>query len=197
MNAGTTILTALISNGNLNTIINALVGQIPAIIDAVVGTIIEAIPAFIEAGFNLFVALISNLPGILVELTGATATISDALLQALADLIVKFEDMGGQIMQGLADGIVNAGDAVVSTAKESLKRYRRGRKTCSRSTAPQSCSRAMANTSTWGLRWVSPAMRMYLRAQWNPWRRMYRPRSYLRTIARPTSRTTARAVGTS
>lgn len=128
MNAGTTILTALISNGNLNTIINALVGQIPAIIDAVIGTIIEAIPAFIDAGFNLFVALISNLPGILVELTGATATISDALLQALADLIVKFEDMGGQIMQGLADGIVNAGDAVVSTAKGVLEKIPQGAK---------------------------------------------------------------------
>jgi hypothetical protein len=128
MNAGTTILTALISNGNLNTIINALVGQIPAIIDAVVGTIIEAIPAFIEAGFNLFVALISNLPGILVELTGATATISDALLQALEDLVVKFEDMGGQIMQGLADGIVNAGDAVVSTAKGVLEKIPQGAK---------------------------------------------------------------------
>ena len=128
MNAGTTILTALISNGNLNTIINALVGQIPAIIDAVIGTIIEAIPAFIDAGFNLFVALISNLPGILVELTGATATISDALLQALADLIVKFEDMGGQIMQGLADGIVNAGDAVVGTAKDVLGKIPQGAK---------------------------------------------------------------------
>ena len=128
MNAGTTILTALISDGNLNTIINALVGQIPAIIDAVVGTIVEAIPAFIDAGFNLFVALISNLPGILVELTGATATISDALLQALADLIVKFEDMGGQIMQGLADGIVNAGDAVVSTAKGVLDKIPQGAK---------------------------------------------------------------------
>ena len=128
MNAGTTILTALISDGNLNTIINALVDQIPAIIDAVIGTIIEAIPAFIDAGFNLFVALISNLPGILVELTGATATISDALLQALADLIVKFEDMGGQIMQGLADGIVNAGDAVVSTAKGVLDKIPQGAK---------------------------------------------------------------------
>lgn len=128
MNAGTTILTALISDGNLNTIINALVGQIPAIIDAVVGTIIEAIPAFIDAGFNLFVALISNLPGILVELTGATATISDALLQALADLIVKFEDMGGQIMQGLADGIVSAGDSVVQTAKDVLGKIPQGAK---------------------------------------------------------------------
>ena len=128
MNAGTTILTALVSDGNLNTIINALVGQIPAIIDAVIGTIIEASPAFIDAGFNLFVALISNLPGILVELTGATATISDALLQALADLIVKFEDMGGQIMQGLADGIVNAGDAVVSTAKGVLDKIPQGAK---------------------------------------------------------------------
>ncbi len=126
--AGTTILESLLSNGNLNTIIKSLVDNIPAIIDAVIGSVIEAVPLFIEAGFTLFVALVENLPGIIEELVGAVIDISDALLQELANLIVKFEDIGGQIMQGLADGIVNAGDAVVSTAKGVLDKIPQGAK---------------------------------------------------------------------
>ena len=126
--AGTTILESLLSSGNLNTIIKSLVDNIPAIIDAVIGSVIEAIPLFIEAGFTLFVALVENLPGIIGELVGAVIDIEDALLQELANLIVKFEDIGGQIMQGLADGIVNAGDAVVSTAKGVLDKIPQGAK---------------------------------------------------------------------
>jgi hypothetical protein len=126
--AGTTILESLLGDGNLNTIIKSLVDNIPAIIDAVIGSIIEAIPLFIEAGFTLFVALVENLPGIIGELVGAVIDIEDALLQELANLIVKFEDIGGQIMQGLADGIVNAGDAVVSTAKGVLDKIPQGAK---------------------------------------------------------------------
>lgn len=126
--AGTTILESLLGNGNLNTIIKSLVANIPAIIDAVIGSVIEAIPLFIEAGFSLFVALVGNLPGIIGELVGAVIDIEDALLQELANLIVKFEDIGGQIMQGLADGIINAGDAVVSTAKGVLDKIPQGAK---------------------------------------------------------------------
>lgn len=126
--AGTTILESLLSDGNLNTIINSLVDNIPLIIDALIGTIIEAIPVFIEAGFDLFVALVKNLPDIILTLVSAVIDIEDALLQELANLIVKFEDIGGQIMQGLADGIVNAGDAVVSTAKGVLDKIPQGAK---------------------------------------------------------------------
>lgn len=126
--AGTTILEALLSDGNLTTIINSLVDNIPLIIDALIGTIIEAIPVFIGAGFDLFVALVKNLPDIILTLVSAVIDIEDALLQELANLIVKFEDIGGQIMQGLADGIVNAGDAVVSTAKGVLDKIPQGAK---------------------------------------------------------------------
>lgn len=126
--AGTTILESLLSDGNLNTIINSLVDNIPLIIDALIGTIIEAIPLFIQAGFDLLVALVENTPGITMTLISALIDIEDALLQELANLIVKFEDIGGQIMQGLADGIVNAGDAVVSTAKGVLDKIPQGAK---------------------------------------------------------------------
>lgn len=126
--AGTTILESLLSSGNLNTIINSLVANIPLIIDSLIGTLIEATPLFIQAGFDLLVALVKNTPGITMELISALISIEDALLQEIANLIVKFEDIGGQIMQGLADGIVNAGDAVVSTAKGVLDKIPQGAK---------------------------------------------------------------------
>lgn len=126
--AGTTILESLLSGGNLNTIISSLVANIPLIIDSLIGTLIEATPLFIQAGFDLLVALVKNTPGITMELISAVISITDALLMELANLIVKFEDIGGQIMQGLADGIVNAGDAVVSTAKGVLDKIPQGAK---------------------------------------------------------------------
>lgn len=126
--AGTTLFESLLGDGNLNTIITALVATLPAIFDALIGTIIEAIPLFVTAGFDLLVALVENTPGIILALISAIIDIEDAMLQELANLIVKFEDIGGQIMQGLADGIVNAGDAVVSTAKGVLDKIPQGAK---------------------------------------------------------------------
>ena len=125
---GTTLLTALVSDDNLREIITALVLTIPTITMALIGALVEAIPAFVEAGFNLLVAIVTNLPGIISSLLGAIGQITESMLMALADLIVKFEDIGGQIMQGLADGIVNAGDAVVSTAKGVLDKIPQGAK---------------------------------------------------------------------
>lgn len=126
--AGTTLFESLLGDGNLNTIITALVATLPAIFDALIGTIIEAMPLFVTAGFDLLVALVENTPGIILALISAIIDIEDAMLQELANLIVKFEDIGGQIMQGLADGIVNAGDAVVSTAKGVLDKIPQGAK---------------------------------------------------------------------
>jgi len=125
---GTTLLTALISDDNLSTIITTLVMTIPTITLALIGALVSATPAFVEAGFNLLVALVTNTPGIISSLLSAIGQITDSILMELANLIVKFEDIGGQIMQGLADGIVNAGDAVVSTAKGVLEKIPQGAK---------------------------------------------------------------------
>lgn len=119
---GTYIFESLLSSENVNTIIQALIPMIPQITESLISTLSESIPLFIEAGYTLFVALIENLPMIIVELCSAIPQIQDALLSALADLIVSFEDMGEQIMMGLADGLVKAGDAVVDTAKSVIGR---------------------------------------------------------------------------
>ena len=122
MQIGTYIFQELLSSKNVNTIIQALIPMIPQITESLISTLSESIPLFIEAGYTLFVALIENLPMIIVELCSAIPQIQDALLSALADLIVSFEDMGEQIMMGLADGLVKAGDAVVDTAKSVIGR---------------------------------------------------------------------------
>lgn len=114
---GTELLSALVGDGNLQLIINSIVEVLPLIIDAAVMTFLNNIPLFIDAGFQLFTALITNLPEIIIALVGAIPQIKDALLQELANLIVAFEDIGKDIMMGLADGIVSAGDAVVESAK--------------------------------------------------------------------------------
>lgn len=119
---GTYIFESLLSSENVNTIIQALIPMIPQITESLISALSESIPLFIEAGYTLFVALIENLPMIIVELCSAIPQIQDALLTALADLIVSFEDMGEQIMMGLADGLLKAGDAVVDTAKSVVGR---------------------------------------------------------------------------
>lgn len=126
--AGTYIFTALLSSENVNAILNALIPLIPSITDALIVTIMEAVPLFIEAGFTLFCAIIDNLPGIISQLCSAIPRIGDALLEELAKLIVDFQDIGEEIMMGLADGIVKAGDSVVATAKGVLDKIPQGAK---------------------------------------------------------------------
>ena len=126
--AGTYIFTALLSSENVNAILNALIPLIPSITDALIVTILEAVPLFIEAGFTLFCAIIDNLPGIITQLCSAIPQIGDALLEELAKLIVDFESIGEDIMMGLADGIVKAGDSVVATAKGVLDKIPQGAK---------------------------------------------------------------------
>lgn len=126
--AGTYIFTALLSSENVNAILNALIPLIPSITDALIVTIMEAVPLFIEAGFTLFCAIIDNLPGIITQLCSAIPQIGDALLEELAKLIVDFQDIGEDIMMGLADGIVKAGDSVVQTAKDVLGKIPQGAK---------------------------------------------------------------------
>ena len=128
MNAGTQLLTALVSDGNLETIISALLLCIPDIIDALITAFTTAIPLFISTGFDLFVALLGDSVLISANLCGVVVEIIDSILQKIADMIVDFEDIGGQIMQGLADGIVKAGDKVVQTAKDVLGQIPQGAK---------------------------------------------------------------------
>lgn len=116
--AGVELLVALIED--LPTIINTIVEVLPEIVDAIVSTLMDNLPALIEAGVTLFVALIENMPEITKQIVACIPVLIDNMLQEFANLIVKFEDMGWDIMMGLADGIANSVGAVIKSAVNSL-----------------------------------------------------------------------------
>ena len=116
--AGVELLVALIED--LPTIINTIVEVLPEIVDAIVSTLMDNLPALIEAGVTLFVALVENMPEITKQIVACIPVLIDNMLQEFANLIVKFEDMGWDIMMGLADGIANSVGAVIKSAVNSL-----------------------------------------------------------------------------
>lgn len=116
--AGVDLLVALIED--LPTIINTIVEVLPEIVDSIVKTLMDNLPALIEAGVTLFVALVENMPEITKQIIAVIPTLIDNMLQEFANLIVKFQDMGGQIMMGLADGIAASVGAVIKKAVDSL-----------------------------------------------------------------------------
>lgn len=116
--AGVELLVALIED--LPTIINTIVEVLPEIVDSIVTTLMDNLPALIEAGVTLFVALVENMPEITKQIIAVIPTLIDNMLQEFANLIVNFEDMGGQIMMGLADGIAASVGAVIKKAVDSL-----------------------------------------------------------------------------
>lgn len=116
--AGVELLVALIED--LPTIINTIVEVLPEIVDAIVSTLMDNLPALIEAGVTLFVALVENMPEITKQIVACIPVLIDNMLQEFANLIVKFEDMGWDIMMGLADGIANSVGAVIRKSVDSL-----------------------------------------------------------------------------
>ena len=116
--AGVELLTALIED--LPTIINTIVEVLPEIVDAIVSTLMDNLPALIEAGVTLFVALVENMPEITKQIVACIPVLIDNMLQELATLIVKFEDMGWDLMMGLADGIADSVGTVIKKSVDSL-----------------------------------------------------------------------------
>lgn len=116
--AGVELLTALIED--LPTIINTIVEVLPEIVDAIVSTLMDNLPALIEAGVTLFVALVENMPEITKQIVACIPVLIDNMLQEFANLIVKFEDMGWDLMMGLADGIADSVGAVIKKSVDSL-----------------------------------------------------------------------------
>lgn len=116
--AGVELLVALIED--LPTIISTIVEALPEIIDSIVTTLLDNIPALVEAGVTLFVALVENMPEITKQIVACIPVLVDNMLQEFANLIVKFQDMGWDIMMGLAEGIANSVGAVIQSAVNSL-----------------------------------------------------------------------------
>lgn len=78
---------------------------IPQIISGIVNALIGNIDKIIMAGVQLFVALIENLPTIIVEICKAVPQIIAGIVSAFGSLMGKIVEIGGNIVKGLWQGI--------------------------------------------------------------------------------------------
>jgi phage-related protein len=73
----------------------------------------SAIPKLVDCGIKLFVAIIKNLPRIIVEICKAVPQIVSSLIEAFGRLMSKFTEVGGDIVEGLWNGIKSGWDWLV------------------------------------------------------------------------------------
>jgi phage-related protein len=67
------------------------------------------IDKIIEAGVTLFIALVENLPKIIIELVKAVPKIIKALIDGFAEALPKMAEVGLDLIKGLWQGISDAG----------------------------------------------------------------------------------------
>ena len=72
-------------------------------------SIINDIPQIIQAGIQLLVSLIKNLPTIIIEIVKAVPQIIAALVRAFSSSIGQMVQVGGNLIKGLWQGISDAG----------------------------------------------------------------------------------------
>ena len=78
---------------------------IPQIISSIVNALIGNIDKIIMAGVQLFVALIQNLPTIVVEIVKAVPQIIGGIVRAFTNSMGSIVTVGGNIVKGLWQGI--------------------------------------------------------------------------------------------
>ena len=116
--AGIEIIIALILG--LIQAIPQLIEMLPQIITTIVTTIIENLPLIIEAAIQIMIALIFGLIQAIPQLLLALPEIIAAIINAFAN--VDWGQVGGNLIQGITSGIVNAAKNLVNAVVEAAKR---------------------------------------------------------------------------
>ena len=87
-----------------------IVAAIPTIIENLIQALIDAIPQIIEAGIQLFVALVENLPAIIAGIVEAIPEIITAILDGLASLGGQLADLFSEAWEGIKNVFSGVGD---------------------------------------------------------------------------------------
>lgn len=87
-----------------------IVAAIPTIIENLIQALIDAIPQIIEAGVQLFVALVENLPAIIAGIVEAIPEIIMAILDGLASLGGQLADLFSKAWEGIKNVFSGVGD---------------------------------------------------------------------------------------
>ena len=78
---------------------------IPQIITGIVNALINSIPQIIQAGVELLVSLIANLPTIIAEIVKAIPQIITGIVSALGQGVSQIAEVGANLVRGLWQGI--------------------------------------------------------------------------------------------
>ena len=81
------------------------VAAIPQIITGIVNALINSIPQIIQAGVELLVSLIANLPTIIAEIVKAIPQIITGIVSALGQGVSQIAEVGANLVRGLWQGI--------------------------------------------------------------------------------------------
>ena len=117
-----TILQVLIQMSimSIQAVAQMLPTLIPQIVDAILQMIpilIDNLPLFIKAGFQLIAGLIEGLYKALPVLLSSLPKIGSSMLNYWKQLPSMFKDIGGMLIRGLWNGISNYGSWVISKIK--------------------------------------------------------------------------------
>lgn len=116
IDAGIKLLTSLVDA--MPTIIDAICKALPALITGLINGIMSNLPKIIDAGIRLFSALVQNIPAIVKALVKALPQIISALIKGFTDALPQMANVGLNLIQGIWNGIKNAGEWIMGKIKE-------------------------------------------------------------------------------
>ena len=90
---------------------------IPQIISGIIDALLKNLPLIIQAGVDLLVALVQNIPTIVIEIVKAIPQIITGIVSALGQGVSKIAEVGKNLIKGLWNGISNAADWVMEKIK--------------------------------------------------------------------------------
>ena len=94
-------------NNNMIPAFTNITNAVPEVISGLVDVLIQNMPVIAEAGVNLFISLIANLPEIVMSIVGAVPEIMTAIRDAFAARWEEMKSIGSNLFQGLKAGIAN------------------------------------------------------------------------------------------
>ncbi len=98
-----------------------LIDNIPIIIDGIIQALVSCAPKLMEVGFNLFVALVKNLPQILISLNAAVVKMMASIISGLVTYLGKMAltglKIGKSALEGLSNAWANAGEIGTNLVK--------------------------------------------------------------------------------
>lgn len=115
IDAGIKLLISLVDN--MPKIIDGIVKALPRLITGLIQGLMDNLPKIIDAGVRLIVALVQNVPAIISGIVKAIPQIIKGLIDSILSFLPKLAEVGKNLLQGVWNGLKNAGEWLWSKIK--------------------------------------------------------------------------------